>query len=78
VGDEEILPEIKVGLDPQKCLAHSDERRDVEYPAWKQMMELDLVVMQEPAKEGAHRQPLALSWKEASETTSSGFSAGRP
>jgi hypothetical protein len=39
-------------------------------------MELDLVVMQEPTEEGCTHNPIPLSWKEESETTSLEFDIG--
>jgi hypothetical protein len=44
-----------VGLDPQKHLTQSDESYNMENNARSQMMELDIVVLQEPAEEGVNR-----------------------
>jgi hypothetical protein len=41
-----------VGFNPQESLAQHDESRDVLDPIWVEMLQLDLVVVEEPPKEG--------------------------
>ena len=61
-GDgEEVPPQIKVGTDPQKYLTQGDERRHVLDSVGIEVLQLDLVVVQQPPKKsvgGGHEPTL--------------------
>jgi hypothetical protein len=48
-------PKIKMGLDPQITFTQCDEDGDVLNPIGIQVMQLDLIVMEEPEKEMMRR-----------------------
>jgi hypothetical protein len=55
VDGEEMPPEIKMGLDPQITFTQCDEDGDVLNHIRIQVMQLDLVVMEEPEEETMRR-----------------------
>ena len=54
---EKKSEEFKMGLDAQKSFAQMHEDRNVNKGIGGQMMQLDLVVAQEPKKERSARKP---------------------
>ena len=51
-GDgEEIPPQVEVGTNPQKPLTQGDEHRNVLDPIGSKVLQLHLVVIQQPSKE---------------------------
>ena len=51
IDDEEILPQVKVGTDPQEPLAQGDERCNVLNPIGGKVFKLHLVVVHQSPKE---------------------------
>ena len=50
VDGKEIPPQIKVGTNPQESLAQGDERRNVLNPIGGEVLQLHLVVIQQPRR----------------------------
>ena len=68
-GDgEEVPPQLEVRLDPQVPLAHRDEGRDVLDPVGVEVLQLNLVVVQQPQEERMRGISIPRSWKGAKET----------
>ena len=68
-GDgEEISAQLEVGLDPKVPLAHHDEGHNVLDPVRIEVLQLDLVVVQQPSEERMRGIASPRSWKGAKET----------
>ena len=53
--DEEVQPQIKVGTDPQESLTQGNERRHVLDSIGIEVLQLNLVVVQQPPKKFVSR-----------------------
>ena len=51
VDGEEIPPQVEVGINPQEPLTQGDERCNVLDPIRSKVLQLHLVVIQQPSKE---------------------------
>ena len=51
VDSEEISPQVEVGTNPQEPLTQGDERRNVLDPIGSKVLQLHLIVIQQPSKE---------------------------
>ena len=49
---EGLEPQAEVGLDAEEGLTHDDKRRDVEDEVWRQIVEIQAVIVHEPPDEG--------------------------
>ena len=49
---EGFQPQAEVGLDAEEGLAHDDKRRDIEDEVWRQIVEVQAVVVHEPPDKG--------------------------
>jgi hypothetical protein len=50
-SDAEVVPQIKVGLNPHVSLAQGYEGRDVQNPQRSQMMQLQAIELQQQVEE---------------------------
>ena len=51
IDGEDMPPQIEVGINPQEPLTQGDERRNVLDPIGSKVLQLHLVVIQQPPKE---------------------------
>ena len=61
VNGKEIPPQVEVGTNPQEPLTQGDKRRNVLDPIGSKVLQLHLVVIQQPLKElvgGGDKSPL--------------------
>ena len=61
--DEEILPQVEVGTNPQKSLTQGDERRNVLDSVGIKVLQLYFVVVQQSLKKLVGRVVNPCSWK---------------